>query len=214
MKKLICASDMDIVVESGKKSFYIEKNSIVTPSAYDIAKENGIKISDNKKEEKIEKDIKQVDTFKDFDMSKMIDVFKSMMSEGLLEEMLKELLKQNSKKYSSEIDESGVKLIRGNTVKMDLLKTEQENSKVQYQDVINKEESKMNAGFLIIEESKFMWKLLYEEIDYVIDGSISIQIDERKYIASKGDVIFIPKGTEVTWEAIDKAKILYTRCLV
>ena len=68
----------------------------------------------------------------------------------------------------------------------------------------------MSAGFLTIDHSTFAWDLPYEEIDYVISGTLSVQIDGQTYVAREGDVLFVPSGSSVVWGSPDKARDFYT----
>ena len=45
MKKLICAKEVETLQKQGKTIFYIDCDTIVTPSAKDAAKAAGIKFS-------------------------------------------------------------------------------------------------------------------------------------------------------------------------
>ena len=42
----------------------------------------------------------------------------------------------------------------------------------------------------MIDHSEFAWELTYEEIDYVIEGTLTVTIDGKKYTANAGDVLF------------------------
>ena len=74
---------------------------------------------------------------------------------------------------------------------------------------MNKDESHISAGFLVIENSSFDWELTYEEIDYVIEGTLTVTIDGTTYTAHAGDVLFVPSGSKVTWGSPDKARVFY-----
>ena len=206
MKKLICAKDMEEFLETNQKVFFIEENTILTPSAKDIAKLNGIEIT-------LKKMKKECDTSfitENMDSQKILQMFNAIMNEGLLEEMLKILANANMAKFSAECDESGLKVVRGNTVKMDNFDTGKAGTKVYFQELIGKNESKMSSGFLTIEESNFEWDVTCEEIYYVIQGTLSVEINGKKYIANEGDVLFIPKNSKVIFGSDDKARMFYT----
>ena len=47
----------------------------------------------------------------------------------------------------------------------------------------------------MIDHSEFAWELTYEEIDYVIEGTLTVTIDGKKYTANAGDVLFVPSGS-------------------
>lgn len=201
MRRLICADDMETFVNTGEKIFLIDDDVILTPSAKDIAKNNNIEIT-NKKINKKE--------IKNLDREKMLEIFKAMIDEGLLQEILKILTDVNTSKFKVQCDRSGLKVVQGNSVKMDIFDTGNKDAKVYFQEVINKDESKISAGFLIIEDSNFQWELTYEEIDYVIEGTVTIEISGNKYTANEGDILFVPKGSKVVWGSPNKAKIFYT----
>lgn len=207
MKKLICDKDMEEFLETNEKVFFIEGNTILTPSAKDIAKNNGIEITINKI---TEKKAASVSNFtENLDSKKLIQVFKKIVNEGLLQEMLHILANGNMAKFNTECDESGLKVVRGNTVKMDVFDTGDPNNKVYFQELVSKDESKMSAGFLTIENSKFEWELTYEEIDYVIEGTVTIEINGKTYTANEGDVLFVPKNSKVVWGSPNKARLFY-----
>lgn len=201
MKRLVCANDMEAFVNSGKKTFFIEEDVILTPSAKDIAKNNGIEFTTKKVNEK---------EIENLDGEKILDIFKAMINEGLLQEMLKTLTNANSSKFNAECDKSGLKVVRGSSVKMDVFDTGNPDANVHFQELVNKDESKMSAGLLTIEDSKFEWELTYEEIDYVIEGTLTIEINGKTYTANEGDILFVPSGSKVVWGSPNKAKVFYT----
>src|SRR3712207_71179 len=177
MKKLICTKDVEKVITDEEKIFYIDGSEIITPAARDFAKNNGIvfKIKTNEPEtdEIVNKKNLNMDKF---DCEMILNLFKKMMDKGLLQEIL-HCLKQDSLPFHVETDSSGLKVVRGNTVKMEVFDTGNPDAKVYFQELVNKHESKISAGFLIIDNSKFHWELSYEEIDYVIEGTRS---EERR----------------------------------
>ncbi|WP_300382338.1 cupin domain-containing protein [Clostridium sp.] len=214
MKKLISAKDIEALIKQGETKFYIDSNVIITPSAKDLARNNGIEftteapISETKSCE-VKLHETQKCSLDGLDSEMLLTFIKTMMNKGLLEEMLNCLNKPRTP-YSFEGDKGGLKVIRGNTVKMDVFETGNPNAKAYYQELVNKEESKMSAGFLTIENSQFEWELTYEEIDYVIEGTLTVEINGKTYTAHAGDVLFVPSGSKVVWGSPNKAKMFYT----
>ena len=128
-------------------------------------------------------------------------VLKALMERGLLEDIFKP--------FESERHGNGLKVVRGGSVKMDVFETGTPGAKAFFQELVNKEESHISAGFLVIDHSEFPWELTYEEIDYVIEGTLTVTIDGKKYTAHPGDVLFVPSGSKVIWGSPDKARIFY-----
>jgi ethanolamine utilization protein EutQ len=214
MKRLISAKDVEALIKQGETKFYIDNNVIITPSAKDLAKNNGIEFTTEAPITETKScEVKLAETQKlcvdGLDSEMLLTFLKTMMNKGLLEEMLN-CLNKPSTPYSFESDKGGLKVIRGNTVKMDVFDTGNPNAKAYYQELVNKEESKMSAGFLTIENSQFEWELTYEEIDYVIEGTLTVEINGKTYTAHAGDVLFVPSGSKVVWGSPNKAKMFYT----
>lgn len=209
LKKLICAKDIEALILKGEKVFCVDGSEIITPSAQDLAKNNGIVFTIKALEPKVQPvDAKKPLNIEGMDSEMMLNIFKAMMDKGLLEQML-ECLKGKSLPYEADKDSSGLKVVRGSSVKMDVFDTGNPDNKVYFQELVSKEESKMSAGFLIIENSKFDWELTYEELDYVIEGTLTVEINGKTYTAHAGDVLFVPSGSKVVWGSPDKARVFY-----
>ncbi|HEM2792858.1 TPA: DUF861 domain-containing protein [Streptococcus suis] len=196
MAKLIIAKDILACKEANQSICYIEKGTIVTPAAQDEAKKYGISF--------------------ECCANRSTDTEQQITADEILE-LLKNLLINNSDKSANNMrpyrfvsHTNGMKLVRGSTVRMDDFDTGTPNTKVGFQELVGQHESKMSAGFLTIERSKFAWKLPYEEIDYVISGTVTIEIDGQTFVAREGDVLFIPSGSDVVWGSPDNAKLFYT----
>jgi len=207
MKKLISAKSVEELIVSGEKTLYIDGTEIITPSAKELAINNEITFTTEDKG--LFKTTKpKIESVEDKKTTGIEDIDRAMMDKGLLEELM-ENLKPKNLLFDAECDSSGVKLVRGNTVKMDTFDTGNKDARVYFQELISKKESKMSAGFLVIQDSKFDWELTYEEIDYVIEGTLTVEINEKIYTAYPGDVLFVPSGSKVVWGSPDKARMFY-----
>lgn len=81
---------------------------------------------------------------------------------------------------------------------------------VQLVDVITAEHgSPMAAGFLSFHKGSFPWTLNYDEVEFVLEGEIHIGMAQGTVIGKPGDVLYIPKGTQITFGTNSWAKILY-----
>ncbi|SFA99298.1 cupin domain-containing protein [Clostridium frigidicarnis] len=210
MRKLICAKDVEALILKKEKVFYVDGSEIITPAAQDFAKNNEIVFTTEAPAPKKQHlGVKKSPGIDGMDSEMILNLFRTMMDKGLLQEIL-ECLKPKNLLFEAECDTSGLKVVRGSTVKMDAFDTGNPNARVYFQELVSKEESKMSAGFLIIENSKFDWELTYEEIDYVIEGTLTVEINGKTYTAYPGDVLFVPSGSKVVWGSPDKARIFYT----
>ncbi|MEH7158352.1 cupin domain-containing protein [Neobacillus drentensis] len=207
MKKLICAKDVEVVEKQGQKVLYITSKTIITPAAKDAAKVFGIEFSTEKVGSESELSKLANSNNGEIDSQMIYSVLKALVDKGLLKGLLENL---PAAPYAAELDSGGLKLVRGNSVKFDVFDTGNPDNKVFYQELISKDESSMSAGFLTIEKSSFEWELTYEEIDYVIEGTVTVSINGKTYTAYPGDVLYVPSGSKVVWGSPDKAKIFYT----
>ena len=200
MKKLVCARDIEECGKQGKSEYCVDSDTIITPSAKDAAEAYGIRFTDS---------ISQPEAV-------CANAFAGMdkMDAAGLCQLLKTILEQGglqtpSKPYEEEHHGNGLKVVRGRTVKMDVFDTGNPDATAYFQELVSKDESHISAGFLIIENSKFDWELTYEEIDYVIEGTLTITIDGKTYTAHAGDVLFVPANSKVVWGSPDRARVFY-----
>ena len=207
MKKLVCASEVKAAADKGQKIYCVDSNTIITPAANDIARELGMEITVGSpvaekytcKEGVLQK--------KEFDKELIYQVVKAVLANRLLKSGPSAFPEAP---YLTEGDpKSGLKIVRGRTVNFEAFDTGDPSTNVAYREVVSKDESQMSAGFLTIEKSSFEWELCYEEIDIVLEGSLSITINGETYQASQGDVLFVPKGSKVIWGSNGYVKLFY-----
>lgn len=81
---------------------------------------------------------------------------------------------------------------------------------VRLEDVITaKHGSPMAAGFMSLHKGSFPWTLTYAEIQFVIEGELHLITDKGTKIGKPGDVLYIPKGTSITFSTPQWAKFFY-----
>ncbi|OAA84114.1 cupin domain-containing protein [Clostridium ljungdahlii] len=220
MKRLICAKDVEAAERQGQKVVYIDCDAIITPSAKDIAKNYGIEFSTEKQvpEAKSSCEVETHCETKTSELEKVFEngidseviykVFKIMMKKGLLNGVID--LITNKKPYLAETDSIGLKIVRGSSVKYEALDTGNPDDKVFYQEIINADDgSSMNAGFITIEDCKFDWETECQELYYVIEGTLTVTVDDKVYTAHPGDSVFFPKGAKIAFGSPDKMKAFY-----
>jgi len=224
VKKLITAREVQECKNSGKNKMFVDKNTIITPSARDLAMEKDItfvlgveeqvKDSENVLLNKKDDDKNKCQSLEEKVVLKLSGEEKNIDLD-LIYKIVKEVLAQSmgaviKKSFESQCDSSGLKLIRGNTVECDRFETGNPRAKVGLTDVVNTKESpNMGAGFMTIEKSGFDWELTYEEFDYIVEGTLDITINGKTYHGKAGDVFFIPKNSKINWSTEDFARFFY-----
>ena len=187
MKKLICSSDIQAAIRDGKKTLYVDENTIITASAEDEAKAAGIEICRGEATACCES---------------------TNSDKGMLGDLFAENSVVSNEAYLCEKDPSGLKVVRGNTVRMD--EFFEGNPRVKYQELIDKNDSKISSGILVIDHDTYEWTQNYDENDYVIEGTMTVTINGRSYTAHAGDSIFIPNGATVVMGSKDHyCKVFY-----
>lgn len=208
MKKLICAKEVETLQKQGKTIFYIDCDTIVTPSAKDAAKAAGIKFSTESPAccESAAEVVKACEGGVDSNM--IYEVLKTLMDKGLLNGMFDSA---SDKPYVSESDSCGLKVVRGNSVKYEVLETGNPDDKVFYQEIINADDgSSMNAGFITIETCNFEWECACQELYHIVEGTLTVGVNGGKvYTAQPGDSVFFPKGAKVIFGSPNKMKAFY-----
>lgn len=130
--------------------------------------------------------------------------------EKILRKVVEEELSRKVSGFEKYMDQSGVGVVKIPSVKPEKFDTGNPDNKVYLTDVFSIEESgRLSCGVMEMEESAFDWTLNYDEIDYVIEGTLEIIIDGRKITGNRGDVILIPKGSRIKFSAPEFARFLY-----
>lgn len=71
------------------------------------------------------------------------------------------------------------------------------------------ESPRLGAGVMEMRSTTFDWTLQYDEIDYVIEGSLSVICGGKTVTAGPGQLILIPKGSKIQFSVPDHARFLY-----
>lgn len=192
MKQLICAKDLEKLVSDSTNSIYIDKNTIITPSAVDKAELLGIKII-YRKEIREEKNT--------LNNEKIYILLKKLIDNGMLTELFP--------KYDYKEHKNGFKLIKGNTVKMSILDEKKDGSKIFTKELVKSKDGKLKAGLMEIENSSFNHKLDENQVNYIVEGDLEIEIDNEKYSCRQGDIVFFPKNTKIKLNG--KTKIFFAK---
>lgn len=137
--------------------------------------------------------------------------------ETMIRDIISEKLGQTSCKSHCdgirEVTKSGVmavKLPKVEVTEGDRLDTGIAGDIVYTKDVFSLEESKrLGCGIMEMKHTTFAWTLNYDEIDYVIEGSLSIVINGERVTANAGELVLIPKGSKIKFSVPEYARFIY-----
>ncbi|MBO0422147.1 cupin domain-containing protein [Enterococcus plantarum] len=194
MKKLICAKDIEILHSEGTQLVLTDKQTIITPSAKDLAEEYHMTF----KETKPENDHSMSDTQ---DITK--DQFVSLLKKLLIETGMSEF---QDRPFDYQEHSSGLKIIRGSTIKLSPLNDDVEN--VRYREIVTAGAGHFNLGLLEIETGHFNEEDTFESVNYVVEGDLHVTIEGAVFAANKGDVIYVPQHSAIQWSTTEKVTIL------
>ena len=77
-------------------------------------------------------------------------------------------------------------------------------------DLLTLEESpRLGCGIMEVDRCGFDWTLKYDEVDYVIDGTLELIIGGNTMRAGAGQVLYIPKNTPLRFSAPGKVRFFY-----
>ncbi|MDV8110606.1 cupin domain-containing protein [Bacillus sp. BAU-SS-2023] len=141
------------------------------------------------------------------------------LDKSMLEQLVRQIIQEkingseNSVDFLRDKDESGVISIKLPTVKVDesnRLDTGNPSDVVYTKDLFTLEESpRLGCGIMEMKETTFDWTLNYDEVDYVIEGTLDIIINGKTVSASAGELILIPKGSSIQFSVKDYARFIY-----
>ena len=141
------------------------------------------------------------------------------LDKSMLEQLVRQIIQEkingseNSVDFLRDNDESGVISIKLPTVKVDesnRLDTGNPSDVVYTKDLFTLEESpRLGCGIMEMKETTFDWTLNYDEVDYVIEGTLDIIINGKTVSASAGELILIPKGSSIQFSVKDYARFIY-----
>lgn len=136
--------------------------------------------------------------------------FDRTMIERMIAEILAEKLKQPESGRASIGPILRVNPAVQKIEESDRLDTKNPSDKVYTHDLFSLAESpRLGCGLMVMEATTFDWTLNYDEIDYVIEGSLTILSADGAVTAGPGEIILIPKGSKIQFSVPDKARFLY-----
>ncbi|MBQ7874501.1 MAG: DUF861 domain-containing protein [Oscillospiraceae bacterium] len=140
---------------------------------------------------------------------------------NISEELIKEIVakvcanmkNEDSMPFERNVLSNGMMSIKTETVKCEPFPFDvgDANGKVDLMDVVTLEESpNLGIGVMELREgAEFPWTLNYDEVEYIIDGTIVLKSDAGNVTANAGDMTFIPKGTSIHFSTPDFVRFIY-----
>ncbi|MDR1798387.1 MAG: cupin domain-containing protein [Bifidobacteriaceae bacterium] len=130
--------------------------------------------------------------------------------EAIIRDAIRQELAAEAATPPRQLDPSGVIGIDPDKVALEPFPFPIDATGVQLVDVLSLDESpRLGCGIMEMEQTAFPWTLTYDEIDYVISGTLEIVVDGRTVRATPGQIIFIPKNTKIHFSTPDKVRFMY-----
>lgn len=75
--------------------------------------------------------------------------------------------------------------------------------------VVTQDRSPIGAGYMSLDQGEMQWTLTYDEIDIVLEGELVITRGSEQVRGKTGDVIYIPKGSSITFGTPNWTRFVY-----
>lgn len=208
MKRLVTAVDLRRMIEHGEKTLVVSADSIISPSAQDLAKELSLEICRQgsishvmQHPQAVQSSLAPKALLADNESQKASAKGEAEIR-GLIIKVLAEYLKP-------ACAEPKVTQVKGQEVMIPAFDQAPSGQKIGMIDVITSREGNLGAGFMTYDHSKLPWHLTYDEVDYVIEGEFHLEVNHQHLKGGPGDVIYIPKGSHVVFSSPSYAKVFY-----
>ncbi|MGE5677454.1 MAG: cupin domain-containing protein [Pseudomonadota bacterium] len=140
----------------------------------------------------------------------MNDIDEKVVAEIVRKVLMEQLVPKAAVGIRKQKSVSGVVGIEGNSVKCEVFDTGKAGDKVYLKDMLTLEENhNLACGMMEMEKSEFDWTLNYDEVDYVIEGTLVIKTGGEEISGNAGDVIMIPKGSSISFSTPGYVKFFY-----
>lgn len=189
MAKLISAAELREMAGDSKQ-VAVPAGAILTPSAYDLAKELNLTI------------IRQSEAEKPAGRPQVGQ--EPCVNE--VQEIVRRVLDKMTKPACANPRLTHVKAAG---ISMEPFEQAPPGQQIKLKDVITSREANLGAGFMEFDRSEFPWHLTYDEVDYVVEGTFTLQSGGVTYTCKAGDVLYIPKDTKVVFGSPTQARVFY-----
>lgn len=226
MKKLITATDVREYKAQGTTQIVAKPcGTIITPEAYDVAKVLGVSFIVDDVIDKAEKKEPSTTVEKLNSSGEMVnnpalnqikDEIRSRIGKSvdssLIDSLIQKALADFDHKAPTcprQINDDGIVLVRGNSVELETFDGAP-GKNIGLTDVIGPEQnSTLGVGYMGWEKAFFPWTLNYDEVDVILEGELHIKTASGTTIGKPGDVIFIPKGSDIEFGTPTHVRFVY-----
>lgn len=221
MKTCISLNMLRELSASGK-TVCLPENSVLSPSAKDFAREKGLVIYIEGKNDPVvgvstgtgapQPAVQTAEhpAIQNAEQTAAQHAKQAAPAEIINADILKEIIKKVILDQKKPICENPKAMkIEGDKVVMEPFSEAPAGQKIGMTDVITEREGNLGAGFMTFDHSELPWTLSYDEVDYVVEGEFTIKTGGRLYTMKPGDVFHIPKGTSVVFGSPSFCKVFY-----
>ncbi|MCO1604578.1 cupin domain-containing protein [Desulfosporosinus nitroreducens] len=195
------------------KNIVLEEESVLTPSAKDLAKELGITISKGKQEiishTVVGQSVGQLANLQSSVKEVLVSSGTATDAENQTHDLKKAVQKILGEVLKPACENPKATHVKGETVVIQPFLEAPPGQKVGLVDVIDSRVGNLASGFMTFDHSKLPWFLNYDEVDYVIEGEFVLEVEGQVFRAKPGDVVYIPKGSQVVFSSPSFCKVFY-----
>lgn len=195
MKKLITETELRALAGESKQVM-IPSDSIMTPSALDMAKFMNLTLQ-------------WAEGAPSSAAGPVASASVAAGREPSVEEIrriVKLVLEQKAKPVCAN---PRVTHVQGSSIKLEPFDQAPPGQIIHLKDVVTSREGNLAAGFMTFDHSELPWHLTYDEVDYVVDGVFTLQANGKTYTCQAGDVMYIPKDTHVVFGSPAHTRVFY-----
>lgn len=198
--RLVTAADVHAAAADGRTRLVVEPGTIVTALARDVARDRGVVLHEGPTGPPPQAEPRG----------------SSAGAGGALEDRVRRivvsLLGSGGAARPAAPPARGVKLVRREDVVLEPFPFAgpAPGHDVAAVDVVTADDgAPMAAGFLTLTKGEFPWTLTYDEVQYVIEGELHIGTAHGTRVGRAGDLLYVPKGSAITFGTPTWAKFLY-----
>ena len=69
---------------------------------------------------------------------------------------------------------------------------------------------KLGAGIGVFEDCSIPWHITYDEVINILEGQFKLQVGDKIYEAGPGDVLWVPRNTDIVYIAQERVTFFYS----